>query len=199
MSAPKRSNFDDVGDFHKRFELDSVTHRGAHEREIDSELLGFRLNFLLEELGELAEAVGAKLHVSDIVVGGVRPLAARVPDNAPIDHAKAFDALIDLVYVALGTAQLMGYPWQKGWDLVQGANMAKVRAQADGSDSLRGSSFDVVKPEGWTAPDIEALLTAFGFPTSLNNEGYTPCNTCGIVKVEHHSEIDHSYRKTQRR
>lgn len=41
--------------------------------------------------------------------------------------------------------------------------MSKVRAQKDGSDSARGSSFDVVKPEGWVAPDIGGLLGECGW------------------------------------
>jgi hypothetical protein len=65
--------------------------------------------------------------------------------------------------VVFGTAHLNGYPWQEGWDLVQQANITKERAAADGSNSKRGSSFDVVKPEGWTAPDINGLLLKKGW------------------------------------
>ena len=42
------------------------------------------------------------------------------------DH---YDALIDLTYVAMGTAYMMGLPWQDLWDEVQRANMSKVRAK----------------------------------------------------------------------
>jgi predicted HAD superfamily Cof-like phosphohydrolase len=65
-----------------------------------------------------------------------------------------FDALIDIVYVALGTAYLQGFPWQRGWLEVQIANMAKRRA-VDGEG--RGTG-DIRKPEGWKAPDIEGVL-----------------------------------------
>jgi hypothetical protein len=41
--------------------------------------------------------------------------------------------------------------------------MKKVRAAKDGSDSVRGSAWDVVKPPGWTAPDIESVLRDWGF------------------------------------
>ena len=74
-----------------------------------------------------------------------------------------FDALIDLVYVALGTAHILNLPWEAGWDQVQRANMAKVRAAKDGSDSKRGSGWDVVKPDGWRAPDLEAVLQSMGW------------------------------------
>jgi predicted HAD superfamily Cof-like phosphohydrolase len=73
------------------------------------------------------------------------------------------DALIDLVYVALGTADLMGLPWEKMFEEVQRANMAKERAKsADESMAKtgRGHVLDVVKPAGWTPPDHLPILTA---------------------------------------
>lgn len=165
---PEKTNFDDVGDFHHKFDLHSVSHLGSGPTEVDPELMQFRVNFMLEELGEFLEALGGRIEISDIVVGGARSVTASLPEKLDVDHAQAFDALLDLVYVALGTAHFMGYPWQHGWRRVQAANISKVRAQADGSDSKRGSSFDVVKPEGWKAPDIESLLKGYGWNT--NNE-----------------------------
>lgn len=137
------SDHTDVGDFHCKFELDHTTcSKGCGRtgpRPWDDELVKFRTKFLHEELKEFEDAVAER------------------------DHAKIFDALIDLVYVAHGTAHLLGYPWRIGWDAVQAANMAKQRAAKDGSDSVRGSSFDVVKPASWIPPDIEGVLQAYGF------------------------------------
>lgn len=160
-----RDNFADVGDFHRRFGLTAVNHEGVRPRRPDPELLEFRVKFLCEELQEFMEGMGVDFGTFD--------LFKRLPmisHDRHVDHAQMFDALIDLVYVALGTAHLLGYPWPHGWDRVQAANMAKVRAKADGSDSKRGSSFDVVKPEGWTPPDIEGLLAAFGWNTISPHE-----------------------------
>lgn len=134
------SNFDDVGAFHEKFGLDNVTFRGTGPREYEDSTLTFRTRFLEEELEEFIEAWGED------------------------DEARMFDALLDIAYVAMGTAHLMGFPWQAGWDAVQAANLRKVRAAVDGSDSKRGSSLDVVKPEGWEPPDIVAVLRRFGFP-----------------------------------
>jgi predicted HAD superfamily Cof-like phosphohydrolase len=166
---PPRFNFDDVGDFHEKFHLDNVTHHQVKPREVPPDVLEFRINFMLEELGEFIEAVGGRLDLSEWVVGGARSIRVTIPEDAKIDHEKAFDSLIDLVYVAMGTAHFLGYPWQMGWRLVQRANMAKVRAKADASDSLRGHALDVVKPAGWTPPNIERLLGRFGW----FNEGVT--------------------------
>jgi predicted HAD superfamily Cof-like phosphohydrolase len=68
-----------------------------------------------------------------------------------------FDALIDLVYVALGTAYLMGLPFEDGFKEVHYANMNKVRATKE-SDSKRESKLDIVKPPGWVAPNLKQLL-----------------------------------------
>jgi predicted HAD superfamily Cof-like phosphohydrolase len=147
------NNFEDVGIFHERFGLHNATFFRPGPRRWDRTLLEFRLKFLKEELKEFEDAM--KRH----------------------DDAEMFDALIDLVYVAMGTAHLQGYPWEEGWDAVQRANMQKVRALPDGSDSKRDSSFDVVKPNGWTAPDIAAILKNYGFDGApdLDLEGCPSC------------------------
>lgn len=158
----KEDNFGDVGRFHTKFGLPNVNDDPPGPREFCEDLMQFRLNFLLEELKELMESMDAYFSPSSDAKG--EPTVKIELEGAPeVDHAKAFDALLDLVYVALGTAHLMGYPWDDGWDRVQRANMTKVRAQSDGSDSKRGSSFDVVKPKGWTPPDIEGLLQSYGW------------------------------------
>ena len=108
--------------------------------------MDFRVKFLEEELEEFKEG--------------------RREGN----HAKMFDALLDLVYVAMGTAHLQGYPWEAGWTEVQEANMAKVRAAKDGSDSKRGSQYDVVKPDGWQPPDIDFLLEWLGWDIPRKTE-----------------------------
>lgn len=75
------------------------------------------------------------------------------------DVALALDSLIDLVYVALGTAHMMGVTngrWRLNWDEVQRANMEKVRVDKV-ENSARGSEFDVVKPVGWRPPFTDLL------------------------------------------
>lgn len=135
------SNFEDVGNFHTKFGLYSVTESGAHPtgEEHNKELMEFRVKFLHEELREFEEGL------------------------ADGDIAQMGDALIDLVYVALGTAHMLGLPWEVLWADVQRANMSKERAAPDGSNSKRGSSFDVIKPEGWIPPQTDALLEQYGF------------------------------------
>ena len=67
------------------------------------------------------------------------------------------DALVDLVYVALGTAYLQGFNIDEAWRRVHAANMLKVRAVV-ASDSKRNSTHDVVKPKNWIPPDLSDLV-----------------------------------------
>lgn len=78
------------------------------------------------------------------------------------DLAGAADALIDLAYVVMGTAVLMGLPWQELWNRVHHANMRKVRAER-AQDSKRGSTLDVIKPSGWEPPDHLPVLKRYGW------------------------------------
>lgn len=144
------SDFDDVGTFHKQFDLPVSD---GHTRPLKPSVTLFRLRFLIEELAEYAAASGfpyltrALRHVS----------AEAFCEHDPVDLPEVADALVDLVYVALGTAHYHGIPWQAVWDEVQRANMQKVRA-TDPSASRRGSALDVVKPVGWTPPDVAGVL-----------------------------------------
>jgi predicted HAD superfamily Cof-like phosphohydrolase len=70
-----------------------------------------------------------------------------------------FDALIDLVYFALGRAYLHGFPFAEGWKRVHSKNMEKRRANPDApNEGKRGSKLDIVKPEGWTPPILTDLV-----------------------------------------
>lgn len=121
-----------VEEFHRKYELE---YKGP-PRNLPEELSMFRRRFIQEELDEY--------HVSIL--------------NQ--DLPGQLDALVDLLYVVLGTAHLHGFPIREAFAAVHAANMKKVRALRS-TDSKRGSTYDVVKPEGWTAPDMQQVLDAF--------------------------------------
>lgn len=73
------------------------------------------------------------------------------------DILEAADALIDLVYFALGRLVEMGIPPQLVFDEVHRANMDKERGELSKRPGSEG--YDAVKPEGWLPPDHTALLT----------------------------------------
>jgi predicted HAD superfamily Cof-like phosphohydrolase len=133
----------DVLAFQEKFNIPMSTKPAF----LDGQAENYRVKFMQEELEEFIQAS----HEQDL--------------------AKAADALVDLVYVVHGTALMMGLPWDKLWNEVQRANMSKVRAKADGSDSKRGSPLDVIKPPGWVGPNHypalkEAIITGSYFDTT---------------------------------
>lgn len=120
----------DINDFSSKFIPDL---KPTFPRELPKDMSEFRIGFMQEELDEYIESV--KNH----------------------DLEGQLDALVDLVYVAIGTAWLQGLPFSEGWDEVQRANMSKVRAE-NPNQSKRKSKYDVVKPEGWRGPDIKRVI-----------------------------------------
>jgi len=123
----QQSGYQDVSDFHSKFQVPLADT----PKLLDDDTYNFRLGFMQEELREYVDS-----HYNN-------------------DLATALDSLIDLVYVAYGTAQMMGVSpamWQEMWDAVQQANMSKVRATS-ADQSKRGTSLDVIKPFGWKSPD----------------------------------------------
>jgi len=119
----------DIDNFHKKYGFEK-------NEKVDipnnSELINFRTAFLMEELAEYTNAITKK------------------------DAAGALDALVDIVYIALGTAWLFNLPFEKAWDEVQKANMSKIRAKD--KTGKRGTKFDVIKPKDWKAPNIEKII-----------------------------------------
>lgn len=67
------------------------------------------------------------------------------------------DGLTDLIYVASGLLNLMNMPAQALWNDVQVRNMQKIRATKD-NVGKRGSTFDVIKPEGWLPPRTKDII-----------------------------------------
>ena len=122
----------DIAAFHTKFEIP----RPSGPELLPVEDMGFRISFLFEEMQELVDGFEAD------------------------DLEEQFDALIDLVYVALGTAWMLGVPFGEGWSRVHRANMKKVRCDDEFDPrSKRMHKFDVVKPEGWVSPDLSDLVT----------------------------------------
>lgn len=125
--------YGDVRAFHERFALH---HEGSGApRLLTASELEFRFEFMREELTEFKS------------------------DHDRGDLCGAADALADLVWVVLGTAHLMHLPFDEVWAEVRRANMSKVRSAGDDDPrSKRKSAMDVVKPDGWVAPDHAGAL-----------------------------------------
>ncbi len=125
------SMFTDVHEFHQKFELPCRKPGETFQRDI----VLFRLSFLLEELQELSSAL----------------------NNDNIEEAT--DALVDLIYVAAGTGEILSLPLKSAWNEVHKANMKKIKISSS-KESKRGSIIDIAKPSGWKPPDIFKYLDA---------------------------------------
>lgn len=128
MSINKLSK--DIADFNKKF---GVAQRTFGFYELTDEEASFALKALREEVNEYEEALETG------------------------DTEAQFDALIDIAYFTMGRAAIHNFPFDAGWNRVHQANMAKVKAKS-ASESKRGSALDIVKPEGWEAPQLDDLL-----------------------------------------
>lgn len=134
MNAHTNHPIEDVEEFQNKFNVPMP----ATPQMLSAAAMRFRTKFIEEEYEELCVAYDQN------------------------DMSKMIDALIDLVYVAYGTALMMGVTpatWQKCWDAVHQANMTKRRA-ASADESKRGSELDVVKPADFIDPvhTIEAIV-----------------------------------------
>ena len=120
------SNFKDVQALHlDKFGLTPNKSVITHEEKLA------RADFLQEELDELRVAIDSCNTLDEI------------------------DALIDLAYVAMGTAALMGVNWENHWDTVHKANMQK---QSGFNATRPNMPRDLHKPRGWVGPNhYEAL------------------------------------------
>lgn len=66
------------------------------------------------------------------------------------------DALIDKIYISIGTALEFGFPVDVLWDAVHKANMSKVDPKT--GKVRRREDGKILKPEGWTPPNIKEIL-----------------------------------------
>lgn len=124
--------FDDVGAFHAKFNLPVI---GAGPcKQMTEEAVKYRIRFLSEELEEFIDAVNDK------------------------DLAGQLDALVDLAWVAMGTAHFLGAPFNEAWAEVVRANMAKVLRSEQDVTHKRGVVETIRKPVNWKGPRIQQVI-----------------------------------------
>jgi predicted HAD superfamily Cof-like phosphohydrolase len=92
------------------------------------------LNLIEEEVGELRVAV------------------------ANSDDVETFDAILDIIVVCIGYGLSRGWPMVEGWQEVMRSNLAKI--DVDGFVKRRADG-KILKPEGWTAPDLNRVLREY--------------------------------------
>lgn len=82
------------------------------------------------------------------------------------DLAEMADALVDLVYVAKGTAVHLGLPWGKLWRDVHHCNLKK---KVGYNSNRPWMEHCLIKPTGWTPPRTLEILKENGYEPSANH------------------------------
>lgn len=130
--------FRDTDDFQKFYGLKNNETEGEGPRFLDNDKMSVKIGHLHEELDELEKAWKEG------------------------DLAEAADAIVDLIYVASGAANLCNLPIDVLWRDVQNSNMiGKERVKKLSDATKRGSTFDVKKTKDWVGPRGSELIEVF--------------------------------------
>lgn len=124
-----------VAEFHQAFSMPNLVK--FLEPQL-TDRAAMRLDLIQEEASELAEAI----HANDIV--------------------EVADALADLVYVAYGAALEFGIDLDAVIAEVHRSNMAKL---GPNGQVIYREDGKVLKPEGWTPPNIRSVLERGAYET----------------------------------
>lgn len=144
----------DVEEFGKKFGV----HYDGPVRVLPPDLADFRERFMQEEFQEYIDASSSAARWIAVLATAASSGREHAEGAITENLEQMLDALVDLVYVAIGTANFHGFNFREAWRRVQAANLKKERAVREG-DSKRGTLYDVVKPPGWEAPDHSDLVS----------------------------------------
>ena len=115
----------DVSKFHEKF---GAYYEGP-ARQLNNELHHFRSEFLHEELDEYRNAVYNK------------------------DLVGQLDALVDLVYIAIGNAYIQGFDFNEAWRRVHAANMTKEKGPSE-----RSALYDIIKGKDFVPAVLDDIV-----------------------------------------
>lgn len=185
-----------IHDFHTKFGLEYV----GGPRKLTGNMLDLRVKRLAEEGQELldaktvAEQADALIDIMYIAIGtkyltgmhltclinnhvytgstkyteeaSIKALTRMCIDGEPLqpNHpglVSPVTYLDEVIYLCGRICFYLGYPALSLLMEVHNANMRKERGSE--KTSKYGNGFDIVKPEGWVGPDIDTVLTIYGF------------------------------------
>jgi predicted HAD superfamily Cof-like phosphohydrolase len=72
------------------------------------------------------------------------------------DQVEQLDALIDILVVTIGAIHSMGADAEGAWNEVMRTNFAKIDSET--GKVRKREDGKVLKPEGWTAPDLRPFV-----------------------------------------
>ena len=120
----------DIMMMHHKFGVREWFEKNKDNEDLMATYLRFRLDMCKEELDETFDAIRDE------------------------DPEEVVDGLIDLCVFAIGTLDVFGVDANEAWDRVYKANMDKSPGVKPGRPNPFGLP-DLIKPEGWTAPNHE--------------------------------------------
>lgn len=130
------------------------------------------------------------------------------PDALLADKVDMIDAIMDLIYFALGRLYEIGCSeddFAAMWNAIHHANMTKVRGNKG-----RGSDADAIKPTGWKGPEEVFIAYKKGLKNQLDTCEQTtrrfkatceniclnaPKNTCETIRNEKPSETTENLKQ----
>jgi predicted HAD superfamily Cof-like phosphohydrolase len=72
------------------------------------------------------------------------------------DEIETLDACMDMIWVILGFCVMRGYDVNGAWNEVARSNLAKINPET--GKVIKREDGKVLKPEGWTAPDLKQFV-----------------------------------------
>ena len=91
-----------------------------------------------------------------LIAEEVHELHEAVENN---DRVEQLDALIDILVVTIGALHSMGADVEGAWQEVIRSNLAKIDATT--GKVIKRADGKVLKPEGWTPPDLAGYLSRY--------------------------------------
>lgn len=149
-------------EMHQKFEISP--ERNDNPQCLTDEEYKFRCKAMMEELIEYCQEV---FEADKNKFKRIYDLFSKLIDESPIRFdvgdtlGDQFDALIDLSIFTMGTAVEHRFPFEEGFNAVMDANMKK-RLFKEGDPDKRGFKKDLVKPQGWKAPNLDRILDKHG-------------------------------------
>lgn len=142
----------DIHEFHRKFGLEQSNEKVAVAP-------AFSPDFTLSEEEQFVREHRDKMTAEEWELRHRRLIDEAMEYQGAVeekDDEETLDALVDIVYIALGTAYRRGWDFAEAWNRVHNANMAKERGEPN--NSKYGSGFDIVKPKGWEGPNHKDLV-----------------------------------------
>jgi|TARA_B110000977_G_scaffold80345_1_gene107581 predicted HAD superfamily Cof-like phosphohydrolase len=72
------------------------------------------------------------------------------------DKLEQLDALVDILVVTVGAIRAAGWDGEAAWKEVMNTNFAKI--DPDTGKVIKREDGKVLKPEGWTAPELSQFI-----------------------------------------